>query len=62
MPFYSWVALGSSLVLPELSAAIARVQVAKLEEILAARRRLAAWYDQLFADVERQGRPGSSGP
>jgi dTDP-4-amino-4,6-dideoxygalactose transaminase len=55
IPFYSWVGPGSSLVLPELSAAIARVQLAKLEEILSARRRIAGWYDQSFADVERQG-------
>jgi dTDP-4-amino-4,6-dideoxygalactose transaminase len=54
-PFYSWVGLGSSFVLSEVSAAITRVQLAKLDEIFLRRRRIAVWYDQAFADLEKTG-------
>lgn len=53
--FYSWMALGSSLVMPELSAAIARVQLRKLEQIGQERHRVAALYDDGFGDAERHG-------
>jgi len=53
---YSWVGLGSSIVLPELSAAIARVQLAKVNLIIEARRRIAKSYDAALADLERNGR------
>ena len=52
---YSWVALGSSLVMPELSAALVRVQLGKLDRILDARRRIAAQYDTGLAELERKG-------
>ena len=51
----SWVALGSSLVMPELSAALARVQLGKLDRILDARRRIAALYDGGLTELERRG-------
>jgi dTDP-4-amino-4,6-dideoxygalactose transaminase len=53
---YAWVGLGSSLVLPELSAAVARVQLAKFDQILADRRRVASRYDTRLDDLERAGR------
>jgi dTDP-4-amino-4,6-dideoxygalactose transaminase len=53
---YSWVGLGSSLVLPELSAALARTQLARLDRILEARRRVARQYDAALADLDRSGR------
>ena len=37
---YAWVGPGSSFVMPELSAAIARVQLGKLDRILEERRRV----------------------
>jgi dTDP-4-amino-4,6-dideoxygalactose transaminase len=52
---YSWVGPGSSLVMPELSAAVARVQLAKADRILQERRRVAALYDERMADLEREG-------
>jgi dTDP-4-amino-4,6-dideoxygalactose transaminase len=52
---YSWVALGSSLVMPELSAALARVQLAKLDRIQEERRRVARRYDEELGDLARQG-------
>ena len=52
---YSWVGLGSSLVMPEISAAIARVQLDKLSEILSTRRRIAELYDSGLAALERGG-------
>jgi dTDP-4-amino-4,6-dideoxygalactose transaminase len=53
---YAWVGPGSSMVMPELSAAILRVQLAKCERILAERRRVARMYDEGLADLERAGR------
>jgi dTDP-4-amino-4,6-dideoxygalactose transaminase len=53
---YSWVGLGSSLVMPELSAALARAQLARFDRILEERRRVAARYDAGFADLVRAGR------
>ena len=53
--FYSWVALGSSLVLPEVSAAIARVQLRKLDGILKERQRVVRCYEDGLADAERRG-------
>jgi dTDP-4-amino-4,6-dideoxygalactose transaminase len=53
---YAWVAPGSSLVMPELSAALLRVQIAKFDRILTERRRVARLYDEGFADLEREGR------
>jgi dTDP-4-amino-4,6-dideoxygalactose transaminase len=53
---YAWVGLGSSFVMPELSAAIARVQLAKIDAITEARRRIAAAYDAALADLERDAR------
>ena len=53
---YSWVGLGSSLVLPELAAALARTQLAKFDRILDGRRRVARYYDAAIADLERNGR------
>ena len=53
--FYSWVALGSSLVLPEVSAALARVQLGKLERILEERRRIVQLYDDGLAESESEG-------
>ena len=53
--FYSWVELGSSLVMPEVSAALARVQLGKIDDILCARRRIAGLYDERLAELERQG-------
>jgi dTDP-4-amino-4,6-dideoxygalactose transaminase len=53
---YSWVGLGSSLVLPELSAALARTQLAKFDRILEERRRIARFYDAAFSDLERERR------
>ena len=55
VPFYSWVGLGSSLVMPEISAAIARVQFDKLSEILSTRRKIAELYDSGLAVLEREG-------
>jgi dTDP-4-amino-4,6-dideoxygalactose transaminase len=65
---YAWVGPGSSMVMPELSAAILRVQVRKFERILAERQRVARIYDDGLTDLEREGRvavvrplgPGSS--
>jgi dTDP-4-amino-4,6-dideoxygalactose transaminase len=53
---YSWVGLGSSLVLPELAAALARTQLTKFDRILDERRRVAGYYDPAFSDLEREGR------
>lgn len=54
--FYAWVGLGSSLVMPELSAAVARAQLAKFDGIQAARHTVARLYDTGLADLEREGR------
>jgi dTDP-4-amino-4,6-dideoxygalactose transaminase len=53
---YAWVGLGSSFVMPELSAAVARAQLAKLDRIQEARRRVAQQYDDALAGLERAGR------
>ena len=53
---YSWVGLGSSIVMPELTAAIARVQLGKFDRILEERRRVAGLYDEGLLDLEREGR------
>jgi dTDP-4-amino-4,6-dideoxygalactose transaminase len=53
---YAWVGLGSSFVLPELSAAIVRVQLGKIDRILEDRRRIAGVYDDELSDLEREGR------
>jgi dTDP-4-amino-4,6-dideoxygalactose transaminase len=53
---YSWVGLGSSLVLPELAAALARTQLAKFDQILDERRRVARFYDAALSDLEAEHR------
>ena len=53
---YAWVGLGSSLVLPELAAALARTQLARFDQILAERRRVASIYDAALSDLERAHR------
>ncbi|MGE3518581.1 MAG: DegT/DnrJ/EryC1/StrS family aminotransferase, partial [Vicinamibacterales bacterium] len=53
---YAWVGLGSSIVMPELSAAIARVQLTKFDRILDARQRLARLYDEQLHDLDRERR------
>jgi dTDP-4-amino-4,6-dideoxygalactose transaminase len=53
---YAWVSVGSSLVMPELSAALLRVQLAKIDAILDARRGVASLYDAGLADLEREGK------
>jgi dTDP-4-amino-4,6-dideoxygalactose transaminase len=52
---YSWVGLGSSLVLPELGAALARAQLARLDAITRRRPEIAARYAEGLADLERRG-------
>ena len=47
---------GSSFVLPELSAAIARVQLGKMDRILEERCRVARLYDTELFELEREGR------
>ena len=54
--FYTWMARGSSVVMPEMSAAVARVQLGKLDQILRARRQIASLYDQGLAELERQSK------
>jgi len=53
---YAWVGPGSSFVMPELSAAIARVQLGKMDRILEERRRVARLYDNELSGLEREGR------
>ncbi len=53
---YAWVGPGSSFVLPELSAAIARVQLGKMDRILEERCRVARLYDNELFELEREGR------
>ncbi|HEX9801030.1 MAG TPA: DegT/DnrJ/EryC1/StrS family aminotransferase [Thermoanaerobaculia bacterium] len=53
--FYSWVGLGSSLVLPELGAALARAQLARLDDITRRRRAVAARYEAGLGELERRG-------
>lgn len=53
--FYTWVGIGSSYVLPELSAAIVRVQLAKLDEITSRRRAVATCYDEKLVELEKRG-------
>jgi dTDP-4-amino-4,6-dideoxygalactose transaminase len=53
---YAWVGPGSSFVMPELSAAIARVQLGKMDRILEERRRVASLYDSELAELERERR------
>ena len=53
---YSWVGLGSSLVMPELSAALARVQLAKFDRIQEERGRVARRYDENLEDLVADGR------
>lgn len=53
---YAWVGLGSSLVLPELAAALARTQLARFDRILDERRRVARLYDEALARLEREER------
>ena len=52
---YSWMSLGSSFVLPEVSAAIARVQLRKLDRIVRERTRIAELYDAALTELERTG-------
>lgn len=52
---YSWVGPGSSLVMPEMNAALARVQLAKLDEITRRRRRIAGLYDAALEPLEEEG-------
>jgi dTDP-4-amino-4,6-dideoxygalactose transaminase len=53
---YGWVGPGSSFVMPELSAAIARVQLGKMDRILEERSRVARVYDLELSGLEREGR------
>ena len=53
---YAWVEPGSSMVMPEISAAILRVQLRKFDRILAERTRVARLYDEGLADLEREHR------
>jgi dTDP-4-amino-4,6-dideoxygalactose transaminase len=52
---YAWVGLGSSFVLPEIAAALARTQLARFDRIQAERRRIACLYDEMLGDAEREG-------
>lgn len=52
---YSWVGLGSSYVLPEVAAALARAQLARFDRIQDERRRVARLYDEALAGAERRG-------
>jgi dTDP-4-amino-4,6-dideoxygalactose transaminase len=53
---YTWVAVGSSLVMPEIAAAIVRAQMAKLGAILEARERVACLYDAGLRSLVEGGR------
>jgi dTDP-4-amino-4,6-dideoxygalactose transaminase len=53
---YAWVGLGSSFVLPEMAAALARTQLARFDRIQADRRRVACLYDEALGPAEREGR------
>lgn len=53
--FYSWVGLGSSFVLPELAAALARAQLARLDEITSRRGAVAQAYEDGLGELERRG-------
>jgi dTDP-4-amino-4,6-dideoxygalactose transaminase len=53
--FDGWLAhsrLGYNYRLDELSAALGAVQMARLDELVAKRARVAGWYDERLADVE----------
>lgn len=54
--FYSWVGGGSSFVMPELSAAIVRVQLSKISKIIKRRQNIASFYDRALCDMEAAGR------
>jgi dTDP-4-amino-4,6-dideoxygalactose transaminase len=52
LPIPSFTTLGYNYKLSDIAAAIAEVQLSKLDELLAARRHAAARYDEAFADDE----------
>lgn len=54
--FYAWVGLGSSHVMPELAAAVGRVQLAKVAAITAMRTEIARGYDERLAGLEERER------
>jgi dTDP-4-amino-4,6-dideoxygalactose transaminase len=49
--------LGYNYRLDELSAALGRVQMGRIEELLAKRERVADWYNERLADIELLERP-----
>ena len=49
--------LGYNYRLDEMSAALGRVQLARMDELLARRARVAGWYDERLADLELVERP-----
>jgi dTDP-4-amino-4,6-dideoxygalactose transaminase len=53
---YTWVDRGSSFVIADVLAAILEAQLARLDELQAARARLAARYREALAPLEREGR------
>jgi dTDP-4-amino-4,6-dideoxygalactose transaminase len=58
--FDGWLAhsrLGYNYRLDELSAALGAVQMARLDELVAKRARVAGWYDERLADVEGVATP-----
>lgn len=52
---YSWIGVGSSFGLSELSSAFLCGQLEALEAITATRLRLRGWYDERLAALERRG-------
>lgn len=58
--FDAWLAhtrLGYNYRLDELSAALGLAQMGRIDELLAKRTRVAAWYDERLADLELVERP-----
>lgn len=53
--FYSWTGLGSSLGMPELSAAFLLAQLASVADITAERRAIARYYREKLVLLEQQG-------
>ena len=49
--------LGYNYRLDEMSAALGRVQVGRIEELLSCRERVARWYNERLADIELVERP-----
>lgn len=53
---YQWERVGSSLLMPELCAAVLRAQLEALEEITTRRLRVAGWYDERLESAFERGR------